>query len=123
MEASFYDVPYYRFMFFIALNIFVIIISFATDFVCLSQVDKFSLQGIPLHSSLFERIFECFYFSVLNFSFFGYGDILPRTVPAKIILMEEALLSFLTMILVLSDFISLKDSIADIRTKNKQELR
>ena len=55
----------------------------------------------------------------LNFSFFGYGDILPATIPAKIVLMLEATMSFLTVILVLSDFISLKESIADYKKNRK----
>jgi hypothetical protein len=119
LEVSLKNTAYYEFIIFMALNIFVIIVSFATDFFCLIQVDHRSLEGIKATLTTPEKIFECFYFSVLNFSFFGYGDILPATIPAKIVLMLEASMSFLTVILVLSDFISLKESIADYKkTKN-----
>lgn len=56
-------------------------------------------------------MFEFGYFSVLNFSFFGYGDITPATIPAKIIVLTEIVLAFLTVIFILSDFISLKESL------------
>jgi len=119
LEVSLKNTAYYEFIIFMALNIFVIIVSFATDFFCLLQVDARSLEGIKPSISIAAKMFECFYFSVLNFSFFGYGDILPSTIPAKIVLMLEASMSFLTVILVLSDFISLKESIADYK-KNKK---
>ena len=64
-----------------------------------------------------EVIFECFFFSVLNFSFFGFGDVTPQTIPAKVVTMMEVILAFFTVIFLLSDFISLKDS---IRAEKKQ---
>lgn len=120
LEVSLKNTAYYEFIIFMALNILVIIISFATDFFCLIQVDPRSLEGIKAGLTVPEKIFECFYFSVLNFSFFGYGDILPATIPAKIVLMLEATMSFLTVILVLSDFISLKESIAEYKKKKEK---
>jgi hypothetical protein len=48
---------------------------------------------------------------VLNFSFFGFGDIMPQTIPAKIVTLLEVVLAFFTVIFLLSDFISLKDSL------------
>lgn len=119
LEVSLKNTAYHEFIIFMALNIFVIIVSFATDFFCMLQVDHRSLEGIRTGMTIAEKIFECFYFSVLNFSFFGYGDILPATIPAKIVLMLEATMSFLTVILVLSDFISLKESIAEYKKGKK----
>ena len=58
-----------------------------------------------------EILFECFFFSVLNFSFFGFGDVTPQSIPAKIVTMMEVILAFFTVIFLLSDFISLKDSL------------
>ena len=61
--------------------------------------------------------FRCFVFDVcrhpstLNFSFFGYSEIMPQTVPAKIANLTEIVMAFVTVIFLLSDFISLKDSI------------
>ncbi|HQQ93926.1 MAG TPA: ion channel [Bacteroidia bacterium] len=118
LEVSIKNTAYYEFILFMATHIFVIIISFAADFFCLVQVDPRSITGINQTAGLFEKAFDCFYFSVLNFSFFGYGDIIPVTIPAKLILMVEALLSFMAIILVLSDFISLKESLVDRHRKN-----
>jgi hypothetical protein len=56
-------------------------------------------------------VFEFSYYSTLNFTFFGYGDVTPQTVPAKFITMTEILLAFITVIFLLSDFISLKESL------------
>lgn len=121
LEVSLKDTAYYEFILFMAMNIAVVIFSFAVDFFSLFQADHFCLKGIPPDSSLFESMFDCFYFSVLNFSFFGYGDIIPASIPAKIIMMFETLLSFMAVILVLSDFISLKNSIYErSKKKNKQ---
>lgn len=37
----------------------------------------------------FGLIFECVSFSTLNFTFFGYGDITPQTIPAKLMAITE----------------------------------
>jgi hypothetical protein len=55
---------------------------------------------------------------VLNFSFFGFGDVTPLTVPAKLVTMMEVLLAFFTVIFLLSDFVSLKDS---LRVRRRHE--
>ena len=54
--------------------------------------------------------------SRLNFLFFGYSDILPETVAAKIVTLSEIVLAFVTVIVMLSDFISLKESLRGRRS-------
>jgi len=49
-------------------------------------------------------------FSVLNFSFFGYGDIIPAQIPSKIVMLLEVITAFTTVIFLISDFVSMKDS-------------
>ena len=66
--------------------------------------------------SLNSRKTFFFYLSTLNFSFFGYSDILPETVAAKIVNLSEIVLAFVTVIVMLSDFISLKESLRDRRS-------
>jgi hypothetical protein len=56
-------------------------------------------------------MFECFYFSVLNFSFFGYGDITPTQVPSKVVMVLEVVTAFSTVIFLLSDFLAMKEAI------------
>ena len=56
-------------------------------------------------------MFNCWYFSVLNFSFFGVADIYPQTIGSRFLLSLESLASFLTLILILSDFGALRESV------------
>jgi hypothetical protein len=94
-----------------AINMTQMILSFALDFHLLYLLDANSFQGVAGDIASSEALFDFFYLSTLNFSFFGYSDILPQTVPAKILNITEILLAFITVIFLLSDFVSLKDSL------------
>lgn len=50
--------------------------------------------------------------------FFGYGDITPQSIPAKLLVLTEITLAFVTVIFLLSDFISLKESLRWERKRN-----
>lgn len=65
-----------------------------------------------------EEVFDFFYFSVLNFTFFSYGDLINGTVPAKIVVLMEVIIAFLTIIYILSDFISMKDLLKILKKPN-----
>lgn len=105
------DIPFHQFLVFMVINVLMVTFSFGVDFFCLIWVAPESFTGIPADFGVGLRLFECYYFSVLNFTNFGYGEILPRTIPGKLLVMVEDLLSFFTIILILSDFVSLKESI------------
>ncbi len=110
VQATASDLPYHRFLVLMAYNMAEVTASYAFDFYCLFRIDPSSIDGIePLlrGSPLF---FECLYFSILNFSFFGYGDILPASIPAKIVMLFEVVTAFTTVIFLISDFVSMKDS-------------
>jgi hypothetical protein len=87
----------------------------------LNQVDAANFVGIEKHLNIYELLFETWYFSVLNFSFFGYGQIMPITIPGKLIIIMEVVMSFVTLVFILSDFLSLKDSIAEHLKKKENE--
>lgn len=110
-QASWRNLPYYHFMLLMLVNMSQMITSFALDYHCLQSLRANSFGSIPAEFSSAELLFECFYYSVLNFTFFGYGDITPQTIPAKLLTMTEILLAFVTVIFLLSDFISLKESL------------
>jgi hypothetical protein len=116
-EATTTDLAYHKFVVLLAYNMAQITISFALDFYCLVRIDRESLNGIDPHLAGGELLFECFYFSVLNFSFFGYGDITPAHIPGKVIMLLEVVTAFSTVIFLLSDFVSMKES---MRRKNSQ---
>lgn len=109
-DATRMNLAYHRFMWLMLVNMFQIILSFGLDYYCLLQVNA---QSFSVNQELqgAELIFECVYFSTLNFTFIGYGDITPQTVPAKLMAMTEISLTFLTVIFLLSDFISMKESL------------
>jgi len=93
------------------INMVQIIVSFGLDFHCLFTVNPASFSVVPRSPTPLELVFEFLYVGTLNFIFFGYGDVTPQTVPAKFITMTEIVLAFVTVIFLLSDFISLKESL------------
>lgn len=110
-EATRSNQPYHRFMLLMLINMAQIILSFGLDFHCLHCINPASFSIDLPGATPFEIVFEFAYYSTLNFTFFGYGDVTPQTVPAKFITMTEVLLAFITVIFLLSDFISLKESL------------
>lgn len=115
------NLTYYQFLMFIALNIIFIIFSFAIDFLCLYQVDPSSFSGISKMATLPEKLFDCFYYSLLIFSNIGMATVLPETIAAKSFTMFESVLSFVTIIFILSDFISLKESLTNLKDRKKKD--
>jgi len=110
LDATATDLAYHRFLVLIAYNMAQITLSYAIDFYCLYLIDPSNISGIEPSLGGAALMFECFYFSVLNFSFFGYGDIIPARVPGKIVMLLEVVTAFSTVIFLLSDFVSMKES-------------
>jgi hypothetical protein len=111
------DIRYHQFLLYLALTISFIVMSFAIDYFCLLYIDPVSLSGIPNHLSYLEKAFKVFYFSVLIFSNIGAADILPGNLASEFLMMVESILSFITIIFVLSDFISLKESLSGFKNR------
>lgn len=109
-DATRTDLAYHKFVLLLAYNMAQITTSYAIDFYCLVQIDAGSLNGLDPELTGATLMFECLYFSVLNFSFFGYGDITPAHVPGKIVMLLEVVTAFSTVIFLLSDFVSMKES-------------
>ena len=105
------NMPYHRVLGLMGVNMAQITLAFALDYWCLETAEPASFSSIDAAWSQGEQLFEFFFFSVLNFSFFGFGDVTPQTIPAKLVTMMEVLLAFFTVIFLLSDFVSLKDSL------------
>ncbi len=87
------------------LLVMLIIFSYAADFTCLVAANPSSFKGFkPFESfNYFEYLFETFYFSVVTFAAIGYGDIVPITTPAKILVMMEIGQSFVLIVFGLSN--------------------
>ncbi|HYO23807.1 MAG TPA: ion channel [Lacipirellulaceae bacterium] len=115
--ASANNTPYHKFLLLMLMNVWQVITSFGLDFHLLHLIDRSSFDFIPPDLTPAAHVFEFFYFSALNFMFFGYGDITPQTVPAKVLTLAEISLAFVTVIFLLSDFISLKESLRPPRSE------
>lgn len=105
------NLAYHKVLGLMGVNMAQITLSFALDYWCLETAEPASFSSIEPSWGQAELIFEFFFFSVLNFSFFGFGDVTPLTVVAKLVTMMEVVLAFFTVIFLLSDFVSLKDSL------------
>lgn len=114
-EAARSNLAHHHFMLLMGINMSQMILSFALDFHLLHLLDPNSFSGVGPEVPTFEAVFDYFYLSTLNFSFFGYSDILPQTIPAKVANLTEIVLAFVTVIFLLSDFVSLKESLRGIR--------
>jgi Ion channel len=111
LRASRDNLAYHRFLMLMLINMSQITLSFGLDYHCLHSIDAASFSSIDPTETMPEQIFDFTYFSILNFTFFGYGDITPQTIPAKLMTITEIVLAFVTVIFLLSDFISMKESI------------
>ncbi len=114
------NVAYFRFLIFMSVNILTIIFSYSVDFFCLYQIDPSHFTGLPANLNEAEILFEFFYLSMLGFNNLGFYDVIPASLLAKTLVMGEIMIYYFTIILVLSDFVSLRDSIIDERLKNKE---
>jgi hypothetical protein len=114
-QASEENMPYYKFLLLMLVNMAQIILAFALDYHLLYQLSAESFAGVNATLEGASLVFEFIYFSSLNFMFFGYGDITPQSIPAKLLTLTEVTLAFVTVIFILSDFISLKESIGGKR--------
>jgi hypothetical protein len=114
------NVAYFRFLIFMTVNVFIIIVSFGVDFFCLNQVDPSHFSGLPHQASQARLIFEFVYLSMLGFNNLGFYDVIPVSIASKALVMVEILIYYLSIILILSDFVSLRDSIVEERIKNSK---
>ena len=116
--ATSHEIPYHRFLALMGVNMAQITASFALDFFLLEAAETESFSGFVAGLGEPRILFDCFFYSVLNFTFFGFGDITPQSIPAKLVTLMEVTLAFFTVIFLLSDFISLKDS---LRSEGRHE--
>jgi uncharacterized membrane protein (UPF0182 family) len=74
--------------------------SFATDFACLAEFDKQSFKGVnqEVSMSYWLKLFDYFYLSVITFTSLGFGDIVPVSPQAKLLIIIEVVQSFLLVI-------------------------
>ena len=114
--ATAHEIPYHRFLGLMGVNMAQITASFALDFFLLEAAKPGSLSGFDPGLGEPRILFDCLFYSTLNFTFFGFGDVTPESIPAKLVTLMEVTLAFFTVIFLLSDFISLKDSLRRVHS-------
>lgn len=86
------------------LIILVTLLSFAIDYTCLYESQESSFTGTLNSSySYIAKIPDFFYFSVTTFATVGYGDIVPVSSIARILVILEISLSFLIIVFALTN--------------------
>lgn len=87
------------------LLMFLIIFSYAADYTCLYAANSNSFQGVLTFKAniYLNQLFEFFYLSVVTFASIGYGDIVPVSIPAKLLIMLEIGQSFVLIVFGLSN--------------------
>ncbi len=115
------NVAYFRFLIFMTVNILAVIISFGVDFFCLYTIDPTNFTGPAEPHGIPGLLFEFIYLSMLGFNNLGFYDVTPISMVAKTLVMIEILIYYFTIILILSDFISLRDSILEERLTRAQK--
>jgi|SaaInlStandDraft_1057018.scaffolds.fasta_scaffold124128_2 hypothetical protein len=86
------------------LLIIITILSFATDYSCLFEYQQSAFSGLSNHSfSYLKEVPDFIYFSITTFATVGYGDIIPVSSIAKILVTLEIFLSFLIIVFALAN--------------------
>ncbi len=109
---------FYRCLSSFATIIILLILSFSLDYVCLSDCNVQAFEGIEESSSLIYRFLEFNYFSVVTFATIGFGDIVPVSLGAKLLVMLEITTSFFMVVFILSNFYNLHFYYRDNHRKN-----
>ncbi|MEQ8683302.1 MAG: ion channel [Cyclobacteriaceae bacterium] len=78
------------------------VISFAVDYYCLMSCMPHSFLLTQDVNNPIVMGFDFFYFSVVTFATIGYGDIVPMTIEAKLLVLFEILSSFIMITFVVS---------------------
>jgi hypothetical protein len=107
---------------FIGFNALLLVVSYGVDYLTLFEINPASFTGITTHDHLIPHITAFIYYSISVFSTAGFGDILPKTVAAQVLVSSEMLLSWFMTILVIANFgtirAAFKQSEADEKSTN-----
>ena len=105
-----------KFLVIILTNILLIVVSFAVDYSCIQEIDTSSFSGFNTDQSFDGVVFDLSYFSILSFASVAYGDIVPISKAAKILTILQVVVAYITTIIIISNFVQIKESIEkDVR--------
>jgi hypothetical protein len=122
-EFSKMNISYFGFLLFVAINILLMVFSFAIDYFSIFILDHNSFSGVEEAITVPQQLFKFFYLSFLLFTNMGVANVVPVTMAAECMVMFEAIISFITIIFILSDFANLKDSLKKIGKMKEKGFR
>ncbi|MCU0428851.1 MAG: hypothetical protein MUF42_02655 [Cytophagaceae bacterium] len=121
VNISHQSVPYHTFLGFIAINIFLVVFTFSIDYFWIFQLNPGSFSGLETAYTPLQQYFKLFYLSLLLFTNMGVANVVPVSIPAEALVMLEAIVSFVTLIFMLSDYLTLRESLNMIRGKKQRK--
>lgn len=82
----------------------IIVVSFAIDYLCVSEIYTDAFYGIQNNQPLISRFSNFLYFSIVTFTTVGYGDITPINPIAKLITVFEMMSAFVVIVFIISKY-------------------
>jgi len=82
----------------------IIVISFAIDYLCVSEIYPNAFSGIQYNQPLLFRFTNLLYFSIVTFTTVGYGDITPVIPVAKLLTVFEIVTAFVVIVFIISKY-------------------
>ncbi len=83
----------------------VIVVSFAIDYVCVSEIYTQAFSGVQYEQPMALRFANFLYFSIVTFTTVGYGDIAPLNPVAKLITVLEMMTAFVVIVFIISKYL------------------
>ncbi len=106
---------FFQFANFIALSVFLVMISFSMDYYCLHRIDETAFKGVNPDLSIGGAFLTFFYFSVSTFTTAGLGDITPNGPVAQIMVALQLSIGWLTTVLIIGNIVHLRDALTQHR--------
>lgn len=94
-----------------------VVLSFALDYSILYQNDNTSFK--LLETSMLASVLEFFWYSFFVFTTLGFGEIVPQSSMAKLITSIEVVISFITIIYIVSNFQNIQKSLVKDQSFNR----
>lgn len=101
---------FHEFVPFVVMSVLLIILSFGVDYYCLFRINENAFSGEIPEGYELETAITFLYFSVTNFTTAGLGDIVPKTVSARVFVMLELIIGFFFTILVIANITQIRES-------------
>ena len=106
---------FFQFANFIALSVFLVIVSFSMDYYCLHRIDDTAFKGVRTDLSIGQAFLTFFYFSVSTFTTAGLGDITPQGTVAQVMVALQLCIGWLTTVLIIGNIVHLRDALTKYR--------